>query len=137
MEYRKIENAELRVENDAAEGLLFLLPFYPNSIGCMECKMLQIPICRGVRITDVGTGLPDGPKIFSTSMGENISIPPAFRTKSSHRGEILFWTVREAGPYMGANDNLKQLDKPEFNPPELRREWSCSRCRIGHTGRHG
>ena len=47
-------------------------------------------------------------------MGENISIAPAFRTKSPHRGVILFRTVEDAGPYNGANDNLKQLDKPEF-----------------------
>jgi hypothetical protein len=47
-------------------------------------------------------------------MGENISIPPAFRTKSPHRGVILLWTVREAGPYKGAIDYLKQLDKFEF-----------------------
>ena len=26
----------------------------------------------------------------------------------------MLWTVREAGPYNGANDNLKQLDKLEF-----------------------
>jgi hypothetical protein len=47
-------------------------------------------------------------------MGKNVSIAPVFRTKSPHRGVILFRTVEDAGPYNGANDNLKQLDKLEF-----------------------
>jgi hypothetical protein len=48
-------------------------------------------------------------------MGKNVSIAPVFRTKSPHRGVILFRTVEDAGPYNGANDNLKQLDKPGFD----------------------
>jgi hypothetical protein len=68
----------------------------------------------GLSLRYVGTGVLDGPQIFSPSMGENISIPPAFRTKSPHRGAILLWTVREAGPYKGAIDYLKQLDKLKF-----------------------
>jgi len=47
-------------------------------------------------------------------MGENISIAPAFRTKSPHRGVILLRAVEGVGPYNSANDNLKQLDKPEL-----------------------
>ena len=68
-------------------------------------------------------------------MGKNVSIAPVFRTKSPHRGVILFRTVlqsaadllismlaggkhteikEDTGPYNGANDNLKQLDKLGF-----------------------
>ena len=72
-------------------------------------------------------------------MGKNVSIAPVFRTKSPHRGVILFRTVlqsaadllismlaggkhteikEDAGPYNGANDNLMQLDQPEFEAGE-------------------
>ena len=66
-------------------------------------------------------------------MGGNISIPPAFRTKSPHRGVILLWTVREAGPYIGAIDYLKPLDKPEFGMQEPGNHYStgggkCNGC---------
>jgi len=56
-------------------------------------------IYRKIATSNVGTGLPDGPSGKMSSMGIFPASFAAKETKFSHRGKILFRTVREAGPY--------------------------------------
>ncbi|MBQ8910707.1 MAG: hypothetical protein IJY91_06695, partial [Oscillospiraceae bacterium] len=59
-------------------------------------------------VKGVGNAAHSVPQIFSTSMGENISILHLFRTKSAQQGLILLRSAEGSAPYVRTRESAKQ-----------------------------